>query len=72
MREVIDWHRMSKLPSKSNTGRDEVHISFAFKKKKLKPKLNELPTSPGVVPSVNRQVYSRAALRGMPNICFIC
>lgn len=32
---------------------------------------NESPTSPGALPPVNRQAYSRAVLSGMPNICFI-
>lgn len=48
-----------------------VQFLFAFEIT-WKPMSNQLPASPGVLLPVNRQVYSRAALIGMPNICFIC
>lgn len=63
---------MSKIPQKNNSRRGEgVQFLFAFEMS-WKPVSNHLPTSPGVLPPVNRQVYSRAVLSGMPNICFIC
>lgn len=74
MREGIQTpaQKMSKIPQKNNSRRGEVYSSsFAFLKFSWKPMSNRLPTSPGVQPPVNRQVYSRAVLRGMPNICFI-
>lgn len=65
-RERIRWHSWSQQQQE----RRGAWLLFAFEFS-WKRELNQSPTSPGVLPPVNRQAYSRAVLSGMPNICFI-